>query len=273
VSFSSQANKGFWQSLSKVPITELAFTTPRPNLLWRGGSAVCPSTLTKVNVTSTHLAFNPIILLKQLVNLETIIVKIGRGTGMPDAEDREIRNLSLKNESIVCRRLRTFTVSLMCPQFLIDTVARQCPLLEEVTLPSNTTYEEIKVLVTQCPQIRHLETGSSEKITEHGLFFLSQAKNLVHISLPLSLLAKSGKMHILSTWIKMLPKLRSVGFGAGDWLNDEETTADNCSYLMQNGWSDSQTDVLRRYLKPTDNKIFMQLDVLAMRRDVFEEMF
>ena len=110
-------------------------------------------------------------------------------------------------------QLRHLQLGVYCPELLLQSIARQSPLLKSVRFPSNCTDDDIFVVATECRSLEHVEFHHRfpvpQAVSVKGLSHLCRAKNIRTIEAS-GLERLFTNKEVLTKWATELPKLRTV---------------------------------------------------------------
>ena len=213
--FSPSENETFWNAVQAVPLEELGFSVPYAALTWDGGYARFPSTLKKLIVTlDESLAFNPIPILQQVTNLQTLVIKQRNFWRNDDRwitvdGDNWEEVVPIPYETIACHQLRTLHLHANVTPTLLHTIFSQCPLIDDVVFPQDTGIKDMLVIMEHCPSIKRVAFDSSA-IGKEGLRNLVRLQSLLTISLVVFQLEDILYNQIAILWAREIPSLRRV---------------------------------------------------------------
>ena len=266
---SDEGTTQFWKSFQGTELQELVLSDTWPLLSWNNGFVVFPPTLRKLVITlpsiSRYRRFNPIIIFKQLANLETLIIRTS--TPSSDQYQREEINL-VQHETISCHELQKLHIQIAFPQHLLENVIPQCPRLRDIALPYTTTDGDLLILASYCKHLTRLEISMfPSRVTGDGLRYLCHCKSLSWICLSGMMMTALADGDVLGTWARELPSLRNVVLRRC-WLVDVEIN----QVGNENFWEEEAYE-MERWMSQYERKDWeegVRIDMEAIRRDLLE---
>ena len=198
--------EGISRLLQSVQVEEMGFS-------WPLRITTLPLTLTKLSIIRSANGFQLLPILKQLVNLEILTSTSAQHCWANPDEVEPIRNQSVENEVIGCRRLRVFHFNDDAPKFLFQIIASQCPLLSDIKLNHYVPKNEVFAVIEQCKALHSITLDF--RISNDVFSYLCFSKNLVNITLEIMNLPN---VVMLKSLLKELPLLRRLYIW--DWFED-----------------------------------------------------
>lgn len=217
--FSATENEAFWRSINKLPLEYIAFRNLFPALAWNRTTAQLPPTLRNV-ILSLATSSDPslvLILLRQLPHLTSLTVKHWQilPPFVPDQQPQHAPMLRVSDlETFACKQLRILDIDYSCPHGLLEKITQQCPHIQEIIFPWNTSDDDILFVAKRCIYLMHV--GLRLPISSVGLINLCDATNLVSIAL-LRYAMTNFDEHVATMLALILPKLKRVICGYGNF--------------------------------------------------------
>lgn len=247
-----------WGLLRRFRIEEMGFTTV-PSRAWNRALARLPSTLTKLSIMTVSTIFDPMPVLKHLINLEILVVR-STDEIYSDNVVEQWHNSYFGDETIACHQLHTLCLGVKSPPHLFEIIAHHCPLMKEIEFPCGMSDEAILAIIDQCQM---LETVTfSFDVSPNALRYLRHSKAIVNITL--SEAHVLPKECVFDIFLRELPLLQHIYFQT--WF--EEDCDFHFEDLLSYDWQSSEVDQLRPYIRPDHyGRDFMHLNMRAMRQN------
>jgi hypothetical protein len=213
--FSPAENATFWKALEALPLEELGFSVPYTRLTWEGGQATFPPTLKRVVVKYDEgLAFNPMPILQQLGDLRTLVIRkknLWRNEENFFSVDYDTWEeiVPIPYATIACHKLQTLHLYGNLSTSILHTIFPQCPLIDDVVFPRDTSQEDMVMVMEHCPSIKRVAFDASTIGTE-GLRDLVKLQSLQIISVVVYQFEDLLYQQVAVYWARECPSLSRV---------------------------------------------------------------